>query len=309
MKRVIGWVLFNCKKPFFAKAINKILNILFDKLKIKFIASGSYIETIFQSSCTNPKKPILTLSFDCDLIQDIKAIPWLIEKLGQNNLYGNFACIGLYIERFPDYHKLLIQHRHEVINHTYSHPHHKILNPNKRFNTLSDIEIFDELKATDEIIKKILNVKAVGFRSPHFGGLHTKRAYPKLKELNYKYSSSTLASHTPTLGKPFFIHDVLEIPLCVSPTNPLQSFETWGLYRAPVKQFKNEENYLNMFYELVDLTIKHKAYLNIYFDPIDLERMGKYSDMLFRKISKLKEENKISVILYSELVDIFAIAH
>jgi hypothetical protein len=307
MKRVIGCVLFNCEIKFLSKAIKKILNLLFSKLKCKCINQDNYLETIFKSGCLKPGKPIITLSFDCDLIEDIKAIPWLMEKLKQYNLFGNFACIGIYIQQFSDYHKLLIKNGHEVVNHTYSHPHHKILNPNKSFNELSDSEIYKELKVTDEIIKKILNVKATGFRSPHFGGLHTKRVYPLLKKLNYKYSSSTLASHTPTLGKPFFKHDVLEIPLCVSPANPLQPFETWGLYRAPVIQFKDEENFLDVFDRLVDLTLKHGSLLNLYFDPVDLKRMGKYSDMLFKKLFELKEEKKISVIRYIELVDIFEV--
>jgi len=60
--------------------------------------------------------------------------------LEQYRLPASFACIGKWIEEFPEVHRGLVDKGHEIINHTYSHPDNEQLDPNRKFNELDQKE-------------------------------------------------------------------------------------------------------------------------------------------------------------------------
>jgi hypothetical protein len=214
------------------------------------------------------------LSFDVDLELDIKALPWLLRELGKRQFSASFACIGQFVEKFPNEHKAIVEAGHEIMNHTYSHPFHRTLNPHKRFLELSDAEMRLEIQRCHETFEQILSVKSIGFRTPHFGGLHTFRAYPILYDLRYRYSSSTIGTRTRTLGTPFLYQGIFEIPLTPDPTDFLTCVETWKLFRAPRPIYRDESEFVRLFSILARWAVDEGASLNFYFDPIDLYNMG-----------------------------------
>ena len=297
VQQFIGWFDFNKEKSVLYKTISLVMK----KIVVKFYQPFNYTSLIIQKSAISER--FVTVSFDCDLIEDIKSYKWLVAMLKEYNLKASFACIGSYVEKFPDEHYLLVEMGHEIVNHTYSHPHHEFLNPSKRFNKLSNDELRTEIEKAHIVIEKTLGVSPIGFRSPHFGGLHTSRVYPILEELGYKYSSSTIASRTPYLGKPFYVNKILEIPLTPSPKYPFTCLETWGLYRAPVKYYMSDEEFMNLFKQLLTWADKFSAPLNFYFDPIDFKNSPKLAHHIFGLIASLKEERDVMIGTYKEVVE------
>jgi len=101
---------------------------------------------------------------------------------------------------------------HEIINHTYSHPNNEELNPSQKMNRLSYDEQKEEIVRCHEVCMDILKYEPVGFRTPHFGKLHSEAIYDILQELGYCYSSSTAAICVIGFGAPFMVKGFFEIP-------------------------------------------------------------------------------------------------
>ena len=81
-------------------------------------------------------KPIVCLSFDCDLPEDYERLPALLDQLGSFEFKGSFGIIGKWLEKFPRVHARILDEGHEIFNHTYSHPNNEIWNEKRFFNQL-----------------------------------------------------------------------------------------------------------------------------------------------------------------------------
>lgn len=251
--------------------------------------SHSYTEQALKHAGNHGWAMRVGLSFDCDLPEDVTSHAWLLGRLKEYRLRGSFACIGKYVEMFPAEHRLLADAGHEIINHTYSHPSHRLLNPHQRFRVLSDEQLREEVSRAHETIEKIIGVAPVGFRAPHFGGLHTNRVYPILREMGYRYSSSTIGTRTPTLGSPFKFRGIWEIPLSPDPKTAFGCLETWGLYRANPPHYRDKDEFLALLDELLTAGIASRAFLNFYLDPVDLHRDPEMCDEVLRRLARLTE--------------------
>ena len=169
-----------------------------------------------------------TLSFDCDFKNDILALPTLLDTLSSFSIKTDFACVGRWIEKYPKEHQLILDSGHLILNHTYTHPDNEELNPHKKFNLLTLDQQREEIQKCDEICKTILEYSPCGFRTPHFGNLHTNRVYPLLKELKYTYCSATVSINTPSYGLPYITPEgIIEYPVSTCPEHPLDVFDTW----------------------------------------------------------------------------------
>ena len=141
---------------------------------VSFIFPGAFIR-MYQNSGLRDRimdftdKPIVSLSFDCDLPEDINALPKILRLLSDYKFKTSFACIGKWIEKYVDLHLRIIAEGHEIINHTYSHPNNETFNPNQRFNLITYEEREEEIIRCHEAINKLLNYTPIGFRVPHFG--------------------------------------------------------------------------------------------------------------------------------------------
>ena len=67
----------------------------------------------------------MSLSFDVDYPQDAENLGRVCELLDKIGLRAGFAVIGSLVEQYPAEHRILIEAGHEIINHTYSHPHNE----------------------------------------------------------------------------------------------------------------------------------------------------------------------------------------
>ena len=85
-------------------------------------------------------RAVYVLSFDCDYEKDIKRLPYLLDVLAEHNIKASIACIGMWVERFPEIHRRMVSEGHEILNHTYSHPDNEELNPGRYLNRMSFAE-------------------------------------------------------------------------------------------------------------------------------------------------------------------------
>lgn len=297
--RAIGFAAFHSERSVLIRAAVAFA----ERAALRGQWSHAYVQRALRQAENDGWAMRVGLSFDCDLPEDITSHAWLLERLKEYELHGSFACIGKYVEMFPAEHRLLANAGHEIINHTYSHPSHRLLNPDQRFRVLSDDQLKEEVSRAHEIIENIIGVAPVGFRAPHFGGLHTNRVYPILREMGYRYSSSTIGTRTPALGAPFKFGGIWEIPLSPNPKTVFGCLETWGLYRADPAQYQDKQEFLALLDEVLTAGIASRAFLNFYLDPVDLHKHPGMCDQIFRRFAELTEAG-CTVGPYVDLLDL-----
>lgn len=253
----------------------------------------------------NSKKACFTLSFDSDFTEDIEATPSLLDTLSSYPIKTSFACIGKFIEKYPKEHIRIIEEGHEILNHTYTHPDNEKWNPNQKFNELTIEQQKYEIKKCHTVCETVLNYSPVGFRIPHFGRLYTENIYTILKELGYKYSSSTVALKTPDSGLPFMKGDILELPLSPCPKHPFGVFDTWHSLERGGGLHKKEGEFYKLFTELIEIGVKTNSYINVYFDPQDIVKIREFEMMLEHVNARRKD---IRVAKYEDVAKYFGIS-
>lgn len=242
----------------------------------------SFFKTFYGYAVTNAEKfsNIVTISFDCDHIADIKALPELLETLCSYDFKVSFACVGKQIEKYPREHQMIIEDDHEIINHTCTHPFNAELKSLKRFNKLTKNEQRAEIIQCHQICKDVLNYEPVGFRIPHFAVQYTDTVYDILSEIGYVYSSSILAVKTSTFGVPYSVSGILEFPVITCPKHPFQAFDTYHAFRSKITSHKNEEDFFEVFKRLIEFGAKEDRYINMYFDPQEVVKFNNFGKFL-----------------------------
>ncbi|MFH2138128.1 MAG: polysaccharide deacetylase family protein [Candidatus Omnitrophota bacterium] len=242
----------------------------------------------------NNKRACLTVSFDCDYSRDAEAIPYVVDLFSQYEIKTSFACVGHWIEKYPDEHKIILEQGHEILNHTYSHPDNDELTPGRKFKEIPYKEKKEEISKCHDVCKRILKYEPVGCRIPHFKNLFTEEIYSILKELNYKYSSSTCLTSTKSKSLPYMAnHGIIEIPLSTCPKHPFTVFDTWHSLNSSKLFYRlihrTEEDYYKLFNVLIELGLETGSYINIYMDPYDVIKLKKFKSML--DFLKTKEQD------------------
>jgi len=249
------------------------------------------------------RKSCVTLSFDCDYPEDIEAIPELLKLLSAYPYKTSFACVGYWIEKYPKEHAMILEHGHEIVNHTQTHPDNDILTPGRKFKLISRDEKMEEIWQCHEVCRKILGYEPKGLRIPHFKHLFTDEIYGLLKEMGYLYSSSTWVTGTTTYGRPFRAeHGIIEFPLSNCPLHPFTVFDTWHSLNAARLSHRivhrGPESYCDLFNDLLTLGEGTGSYINIYMDPLDIKKIGHFKLILDR----LADEETFWVATYEEIL-------
>lgn len=229
-------------------------------------------------------------------------MPQVLRILKKYSILASFACIGKWIEKYPEIHKEILKEGHEIINHTYSHYDNEELGSKKSFNQLSYQQRYEEIEKFNVVSKNILNYLSVGFRTPHFGRAHTADIYEILKKLNYIYSSSTIDvvnAHS-KFGIPYKDKKtgIIEIPLGCSSKFPFYIFDSWSSRSGPRPLFPNDEEFLKEFYKTIDIFKKTQSLIVHYFDPFDIIQNQKLEKMCLY----LKNQN-IQVVSCKDLLN------
>ncbi|WP_320171765.1 polysaccharide deacetylase family protein [Maridesulfovibrio sp.] len=238
------------------------------------------------------------LTFDFDFEEDIAAFPELLDKLKQHDIRAGLAVIGKFVEKYPDIHKRAVAEGHEIINHTYTHPDNPHWAPDRYFNKLTYSEQKEEIERAHDTFRKVLGIEVIGFRTPHYGNLHTESVYPILAELGYKYSSSTAACGYKGFGAPtIHSHGIMEIPTGCSLHFPLAIFDSWNMLRKRNPFLGDDGLFVDEFDKTLHTVVEYNLFLTHYFDPYDAIKNRKLNIML-KSISR----QGIKTVLYKEAV-------
>lgn len=251
--------------------------------------------------------PFCTISFDCDFPRDIKSIPKVLELLKRHDVFASFACVGQWIRRFPDEHRLIVDAGCEMVNHTETHPN--LFHPEydyacgeglskERFNEISFERRQEEIFRGHETFIEVLGIEPSGFRAPHFGALHKEDVYPLLGQLSYSYSSSTVASSSPSCGLPYLTTgSIWEFPLSPCPRHPFGVFDSWHALGKHGASHSAPGDLSHLFKELCENVLRTGGYANVYFDPYDLLHSGE-----LERILEYVKSTQLEVIGYEKLI-------
>ena len=283
---IVGLVIDRLEKEAKSKFLTRCLQFV-----VKSMFSRSFVKVVLSNVDLGR---FATVSFDCDLHEDVKAYDEVLSILSRYKIKSSFAVVGKLIELYPQEHRMLVEEGHEIVNHTYTHPHSKF--NSKNFFELDRLELHNEISRFDEVCLKVLDYKPVGYRAPHFA--HRVDVYDVLRDLGYLYSTSTVASKTKSFGKPYTVRGIVEIPLTPCPKYPFMTFATWGIWRSP-KRLYDESEFYDLIQWVVDIGARYNAYLNFYFDPCDVVVMERFEDIL-----KSLKHRGYKIVQYRELLEV-----
>jgi hypothetical protein len=243
-------------------------------------------------------RAMYTLSFDCDLEEDIKALPSVLATLARYGLTAAFAVVGRWVVEYPDLHRSIVRHGHEVVNHTHSHPE-RGRGTGRSFEELDPATQRDEILRCHTTCAEVLGVAPSGFRAPHFGDTFRQDLYDILRDLRYRYSSSTLALDSQSFGAPFRTSGVWEVPLFGSACDPFLIFDSW----SGTRRFPDLGAFVDAFVRTIDVAARTEAYVTHYFDPHAVVEEG----LLHRLCEALvRRRDRLAVLSYRDVLDIVA---
>jgi hypothetical protein len=219
------------------------------------------------------------ISFDLDYSKDIQSLPLLLSKLNQYKIKASFACIGQFIEKYPEEHRALLTEGHEIVNHTYSHPDNDEINPNRFYIDLTLEEQFYEIKKMQEVCEKFLQYKPIGFRLPHFGTIiivDMTALYHQLKTLGMVYDTSLLKFNIPKGAPDIYeteVPGITEFSISTCPYHPYAACDSWHIFRSNriiYRAVHRVKTFEATFQKIVEDCFRRQEMINVYLDPMDL---------------------------------------
>lgn len=125
------------------------------------VQSTKNIKTVFSATKELPiysvetEEKKIAISFDAawgnEYTEDI------LDTLDKYNIKSTFFLVGFWVDEFPNDVKEINRRGHEIGNHSTTHPN---------MPQLSNEKILEELKITEDKIKKLTNKKTILFRPP-----------------------------------------------------------------------------------------------------------------------------------------------
>ncbi|NYZ75464.1 polysaccharide deacetylase family protein [Candidatus Micrarchaeota archaeon] len=210
------------------------------------------------------KNVAVTLSFNYECPDDVEQIPKICELFSSYGFEATHACTGRLVQDFPKNHLLIVEKKHEIINHAFS-------SPSQYLSRLSTDEIAKEITGFEKVSENVLGLRPKGFRCPNFGMGNDVRVYEILEERRYVYSSSTNLTATPNSGLPYnpsrkdFLKKgdmpLLELPVMACPSHFYPLFDDWHCFRGKI----HEKDFIATFNKALDLGEKYNLYLNFSF--------------------------------------------
>jgi len=190
---------------------------------------------------------IVCVSFDCDTGKDMERIPSLLDKLEDMSVPSSFALVGDLARSHPETVKEVARKRHEIVNHTFSHP--------ESIHPLSSADLKKEIESFQDFMMNAFCVRPQGFRAPHLMRTYNRDLFDLLKE-SQLYDSSYV-------GRGVSIIDgSVEIPLTLCPDHSLVCFDYWHHFQLPFVKCS-----LGRFMSLWDDLLTKESFVNVYLDP------------------------------------------
>jgi hypothetical protein len=138
------------------------------------------------------------------------------------------------------------------------------------YEKLSLSEIREDIIEANQIFKESFGYDFLGFRTPHFGNVQKKnklkKIYEILRELGYKFSTSTIPYFLYQRGV-FKTNGIFEIPLSGTFTVPLKILDSYNFYDQSIGSFDGTK-YKDEVTNLINMYKKRgNGLINLYVDP------------------------------------------
>lgn len=136
----------------------------------------------------------------------------LMDLFARKGVKSTFFILGWVAERYPQLIKDIHAAGHEIASHGYAH---------RRASEQDRDEFFADVKRSKDHLEDLLGEPVTGYRAPSFSiGYSNEWAFQVLKELGFKYSSSTYPVKHDLYGTPDWPRfaykrpeDIIEIPI------------------------------------------------------------------------------------------------
>ncbi len=180
----------------------------------------------------------------------------ILDLFANHNATATFFVLGWVAERYPALIKRIVDDGHELASHGYGH---------QRLTNLTPAQVLEDIKKSKDILEDLAGKEVVGYRAPSFSiNKSNLWVYQILKDLGFKYSSSTYPIHHDLYGEPDWPRHayttdagILEIPLStLKLANKNFPIAGGGYYRLlpywlnkrAIKRFMDTESAPYMFY-------------------------------------------------------------
>ena len=251
------------------------------------------------------KRLYLILSFDCDTPEDIKAAEQVDGWLDRHGIKRTYAVPGEQLEQGAIVYRRLAEKGAHFINHGASS--HTEWRENRYwsvnfYNKKSYKEIREDIQYGHETIERVIGRSPNGFRTPHFGLFQApeqlKMLHSILKELNYRYSTSTVPYFGFYHGPIWNMDGFYEIPLSGSYHSFLSLLDSWSYITDPYQPMV-QDRYANSLITTVERLLAMGVYgvLNYYVDPFHVYRSHTFFNAL-----EFILERQIPTLHYEELL-------
>lgn len=190
------------------------------------------------------------LSFDCDTKEDADVVLDLDSRLREMGVRPVYAVPGSFLESQSGTYQQLLSRGAEFLNHGYQ-PHTRWNEGLNRYEScyfyheLSLEKVIEDVTLGDRAIQKVLGVKPLGYRTPHFGTFQTESQlqflYAELKNLGYRFSSSTVPINAVKLGSRYKEMEITEFPVSGMFSSPLTIQDSWAFFAAPDRTYSGSD--------------------------------------------------------------------
>ena len=251
-------------------------------------------------------KVYFILSFDCDTPDDIDVVWNVHSRMMDIGVKSVYAVPGELLEEGKMVYRRILENGGEFINHGYKqHTYFDASEGTHRscffYDELPLQQIREDMIRGDTCLRETMGVEAQGFRTPHFGSFqrpHQLRLiHSVLRDLRYRFSTSTLPLFAFRYGPIFKAFGELELPLTGMVRSPLKILDSWGCFEAPNRSM-TPRDYLNEGKAVANLfKTLGIGLLNFYVDPSHISD----SDIFFETVAHWQSIAK--AVTYNELLD------
>lgn len=258
-----------------------IKEVVLDPYQFAFQVLGKYKpDWIFQRYSNKAREQGFTnlyiiLSFDCDTPEDIPAAEKIHAYLSERDMKATYAVPGHILNAGRDVFRVLSEQGADFINHG-ALPHAEKREgrywPVTFYNKLPLPDVIADIRKGHNIVTDVTGHPPIGFRAPHFGCIQNsyilKKIHHVLREMNYRYSTSTIPYFGFRYGPVWDVNGIYEFPVSGSYNNPLRILDSWSnIISSSLPEVKDE-----YAYQFIDTIKKLKiigasGILNYYVDP------------------------------------------
>ncbi|RJR32891.1 MAG: polysaccharide deacetylase [Deltaproteobacteria bacterium] len=181
------------------------------------------------------------LSLDCDTVDDIAVVSEVHARLLDLGVKPVYAVPGELLRKGAKVYRGLMESGAEFINHGFTE--HMYFDARRGayescffYDRLPREQVRQDILAGDACLREVLGVVPQGFRAPHFGAFQKPEQlrflHGVLKELDYRFSTSTMPFYSFRHGPVFSRFGIREIPVSGRDSSPLNILDSWTFFAA-----------------------------------------------------------------------------